>query len=88
MSLTKKFFCPVNGWVECPYWKADCSCALVDEGEDPATECDDASIFWEPNEDHFVWEDDEGNRYDEQELLERGYHFVNGIPYHPMIALG
>ena len=77
--LTKKFFCPVNGW-DCPYCKKDLSCALVDEGCDPVEECDDAAIFWEPDEDYFVWEDENGKRYDRQELLEMGYHFVNDEP--------
>jgi hypothetical protein len=88
MALTKKFFCPVNGW-DCPYWKKDGSCALVDEGDDPVVECDDAAYFYDDDEDffkwdapdnHFVWEDDSGNRYDIQELLEKGYHFINGEP--------
>ena len=79
--LTKKFFCPVNGW-DCPYFKEDGSCSMVDDGDDPVMECDDAYTFWcdEDHEDYFVWEDDEGSRYDEQELLEQGYHFVNGEP--------
>lgn len=88
MSLTKKFFCPVNGW-DCPYCKKDLSCALVDEGCDPVMECDDAAIFWEPDDDYFVWENENnGKRYDRQELLEMGYHFVNDEPIHPLIALG
>ncbi len=86
MKLTKKFFCPVNGW-DCPYWDQG-ACRLVDEGCDPVLECDDAAIFWEPDEDYFIWEDENGKRYDRQELLEMGYHFVNDIPYHPLIALG
>lgn len=78
--LTKKFFCPVNGW-DCPYWKEDGSCSMVDEGDNPVIECDDAGYFFGDDEDSpFVWEDENGNRYDEQELLERGYHFVNGEP--------
>ena len=35
--LTKKFFCPVNGW-DCPYWKEDGSCHMVDKGWDPVQE--------------------------------------------------
>ena len=78
--LTKKFFCPVNGW-DCPYWKEDGSCSMVDEGDDPVMECDDAGYFFGDDEDSpFVWEDENGNRYDEQELLEQGYHFINGKP--------
>ena len=90
--LTKKFFCPSNAW-DCPYWKKDGSCSMVDDGDDPVMECDDAGYFWaddgaewedeEGNPYHespFVWEDEDGNRYDEQELLERGYHFINGEP--------
>lgn len=79
--LTKKFFCPVNGW-DCPYFKKDGSCSMVDDGDDPVLECDDAYTFWcdEDHEDYFVWEDDKGNRYDEQELLEQGYCFINGEP--------
>lgn len=77
--LTKKFFCPVNGW-DCPYWKEDGSCAMVDEGDIPVIACDDAAAFWEPDEGYFVWEDENGNRYDRQELLEQDYYFVNGEP--------
>ena len=73
MALTKKFFCPVNAW-DCPYWKKDGSCSMVDDGDDPVMECDDAGAFWEPDEDHFVWEDAEGNLYDDAEgklMIER-----------------
>ena len=77
--LTKKFFCPVNGW-DCPYWKEDGSCALVDEECNPVMVCDDAAAFWDEDADYFVWEDENGNRYDRQELLEKGYHFINGEP--------
>ena len=80
--LVKKFFCPVNGW-DCPYWKKDGSCSMVDDGDDPVLECDDAGAFWDDDEtllDTYVWEDEAGNRYDTQELLEQGYHFVNGEP--------
>lgn len=87
MKLTKKFFCSVNGW-DCPYWKQDGSCSMVDDGDDPVMECDDAYSMWcdEDDEDfgvwddYFVWEDENGNRYDAQELLEQGYHFVNDEP--------
>lgn len=79
MSLIKKFFCPVNGW-DCPYWKEDGSCSMVDDGEDPVKECDDAAFFYDEDEDPFVWEDENGNRYDVNELLMQGYHFVNGEP--------
>ena len=91
MKLTKKFFCPVNGW-DCPYWKEDGSCSMVDDGDDPVVECDDAAYFYDDGEDffkwdapnnYFVWEDENGNRYDVQELLEKGYHFVNGEPMKP-----
>lgn len=93
MSLTKKFLCPVNGW-DCPYWKKDGSCSMVDNGDDPVLECDDAGAFWS-DENHeyddgfylYVWEDENGNRYDVQELLEQGYHFVNGEPvFDPALA--
>jgi len=80
--LTKKFFCPVNGW-DCPYWKKDGSCKCVDDGENPVEVCDDAAYFWGEDEDVFVWEDENGNRYDVSELLEQGYHFVNGEPVRP-----
>lgn len=75
--LTKKFFCPVNGW-DCPYWKKDGSCSMVDDGDNPVMECDDAAAFYEDGEDYFVWEDENGKRYDVPELLEKGYHFING----------
>lgn len=41
----EKFYCPVNGW-DCPYWKKDGNCGMVDEGFDPVKECDDAAMFW------------------------------------------
>lgn len=81
MKFTKKFFCPVNGW-DCSYWKEDGSCSMVDDGDDPVMECDDAAAFWEPNEDYFVWETFDGERLDRMELLERGYTFSNGEPYY------
>lgn len=36
----EKIYCPVNAW-DCPYWKKDGSCSMVDDGFDPAEECDD-----------------------------------------------
>jgi hypothetical protein len=80
--LTKKFYCPVNAW-DCPYWKEDSSCAMVDDGDDPVMECDDAGYFWEDEDDYFVWEDDSGNTLDTAQLLEKGYHFINGEPCLP-----
>lgn len=80
MALTKKFFCPVNGW-DCPYWKKDGSCSMVDDGDNPIEECDDAAYFCDDDENPFVWEDEKGNRYDNVELLVQGYHFINGEPY-------
>lgn len=78
--LTKKFFCPVNGW-DCPYFKKDGSCSMIDEGLDPLDECDDAAFFWEDEDGcPCVWEDENGNRYDVNELLLEGYHFINGEP--------
>lgn len=55
--LTKKLFCPVNGW-DCKYWKEDGTCRMVDKGWDPVQECTDA-MFWYgkdgifPNEDPY-----------------------------------
>ena len=78
--MTKKFFCPVNGW-DCPYWKDDGSCALVDEGRDPLIACDDTLVIYcDDPDDIFVWEDENGARWDRAELLEMGYHFINGEP--------
>lgn len=83
MALIKKFFCPVNGW-DCPYWKEDCSCSMIDEGLDPLDECDDAACFWDDKDGcPCVWVDENGNCYDVDELLEMGYHFVNGEPVMP-----
>lgn len=79
MELTKKFFCPVNGW-DCPYWREDNSCSMVDDGDNPVMECDDAGCFWDEDENPFCWEDENGKLYDVQELLEQGYHFINGEP--------
>lgn len=83
--LIKKFFCPVNGW-DCPYFKEDGSCAMVDEGDNPVEECDDAGYFFDEEEDGlpYVWEDENGNHYDVAELLEKGYHFVNDEPMLPL----
>ena len=80
--LKKKFFCPVNGW-DCPYCKEDLSCSMVDNGDDPVAECDDAAILWGPDEDCFIWEDENGDLFDTQDLLQAGYHFVNGEPVKP-----
>lgn len=41
----KVFYCPVNGW-DCPYWKKDGTCEMVDEGLDPTLECDDTTFMW------------------------------------------
>ena len=41
----KVFYCPVNGW-DCPYWKENGTCSMVDENLDPTLECDDAYYFW------------------------------------------
>lgn len=53
----KKFYCPVNGW-DCPYWKKDGSCSMVDDGFDPVKECDDAAAFWDPDDDYYVDEEE------------------------------
>ena len=59
--LIKKFFCPANAW-DCPYWKEDGSCSMVDDGDDPVMECDDAGYWWgDTDEDPYVWEDEDGN---------------------------
>lgn len=80
MELTKKFFCPVNGW-DCPYWKEDGSCSMVDDGDNPVMECDDAGYFWDEEQpDCFVWVDENGKQYEVSDLLEMGYHFINGEP--------
>ena len=83
--LIKKFFCPVNGW-DCPYFKKDGSCSMVDDGDNPVEECDDAGCFFDEEEDGlpYVWEDENGNRYDVAELLEMGYHIVNDEPMLPL----
>ena len=41
----KVFYCPVNSW-DCPYWKENGTCAMVDEGLDPTLECDDTTFIW------------------------------------------
>lgn len=83
--MVKKFFCPVNGW-DCPYWKKDGSCAMVDEGDNPIIECDDAGYFYEEDDDDniYVWEDENGNRFDKEELLVMGFHFINDEPFLPL----
>lgn len=80
MKLTKKFFCPVNGW-DCPYWKEDGSCHMVDKGWDPVQECTDAMMMWDDDDDYYVWEDENGNRYDTQELWN---YFESGEPMKPL----
>lgn len=47
--MTKKFFCPVNGW-DCHYFNKDGSCAMVEDGDNPILECDDAAYFCEDHE--------------------------------------
>ena len=81
--LVKKFFCPVNGW-DCPYWKEDGSCSMVDDGDDPIMECDDTATFYDNPGEGFVWEDVNGDHYDKAELLELGYEFHDGEPIDPM----
>lgn len=83
--FTKKFFCPVNGW-DCPYFKkGDGSCAMVDEGDNPVEECDDAGYFYDEEDGlPYVWEDEKGNRFDVAELLEEGYHIINDEPVYTL----
>jgi len=50
------------------------------EGFDSYENCEDCPYFYECME---VKEDEKGNRYSIQELLEKGYHFVNGELYFP-----
>ena len=83
MALTKKFFCPVNGW-DCPYFKEDGSCSMVDDGDNPVMECDDAGFIAKEDESPFVWETPDGARYDMEELIELGYEFHDGNPIDPM----
>lgn len=78
--MTKIFYCPVNGW-DCPYFKEDNTCALVDESDDPIMECDDAASVYDEEDDYFMYRDDDGKEYDAQTLLEMGYHFCNGEAY-------
>ena len=79
MALIKKFFCPVNGW-NCPYYMfKDGSCSI----SNPIKECEDVSFFWEDDDDPYIWEDEQGKLYDRQELLEKGFHFVNDEPVLP-----
>lgn len=49
MSSKKVFYCPVNGW-DCPYWRKGGTCSMIDEGDNPLIECDDASIFVDDGE--------------------------------------
>ncbi len=88
--LTKRYFCPVNAY-DCPYFTERGICSLVDEGANPLEECDDAafvdSIIYDEGESSFVWEDENGNLFDQQELLEKGYHFVNDEPVEPLTKL-
>ena len=47
----KKFYCPMQDW-DCPYWKDDNTCRIIDEGGDPGLECDDAYL-WDIDEDDY-----------------------------------
>jgi len=58
--MMKKFYCPVNGW-DCPYWERDGTCSIVDNGDDPVKECDDAATFWDEDDDYFVYDYENGN---------------------------
>lgn len=85
--LTKRYFCPVNAY-DCPYFTERGTCSMLDEGVDPRDECDDAGavdgFLFEEGELPFSWEDENGNLFDQQELLEKGYHFVNDEPVEPL----
>lgn len=61
MSNKKKvFYCPVNGW-DCSYWRKDGTCSMIDEGDNPLLECDDASIFVDYGETLDDWLVERGN---------------------------
>lgn len=83
-KLVKRFFCVVNGW-DCPYWEEERSfCTMVDNGDNPVKECEDAGYFFDDEEDYpFVWEDEDGKLYEVSELLELGYHIINDEPVLP-----
>lgn len=80
--MKKIFYCPVNGY-NCPYFKEDNTCALVDEDNDPVMECDDAAFFCDEGDDCFMYRDEDGKEYDVPTLLEMGYHIVNDEPILP-----
>lgn len=82
MKLTKIFYCVINGW-DCPYFKEDNTCAMVDEGDDPVMECDDAACIYDEGDDCFMYRDEDGKEYDVATLLEMGYHIVNDVPMLP-----
>ena len=46
-----KIYCPANGW-DCPYYKNG-ECGL----DDPMTDCDDFSCFWDADDD-YICEDE------------------------------
>lgn len=50
--MEKHIHCPANGW-DCPYFKHNGTCALVDEGADPMDECDDFAAFWDREDDYW-----------------------------------
>lgn len=50
------------------------------EGFDSYENCEDCPYFYECME---VKEDENSECYDAQELLEKGYHFINGEPVKP-----
>lgn len=64
----KSFFCPVNGW-DCPYWNPNGTCAMVAEGYNPVEECDDASCFYDEDENPFVWIDEDGNVFEHVDFV-------------------
>ena len=49
-----KKFCPVNGW-DCPYYKEGGLCTI----ENPVEECDDFAMFWDADDEFYVWDDEE-----------------------------
>lgn len=59
MAKIKKAYCPVADW-SCSYYRhKDGSCKLVHEGCDPFDECDDFAAFYEADEEHFIWVDED-----------------------------
>ena len=45
-----EFMCPTDAW-DCPYCGRDGRCRMIEDGDNPIWECDDAGWMYDPEED-------------------------------------